>query len=91
MEDKDLTLYFSVLPSEIRYDDRLTSTAKLIYSDLFLLTKIDERDYCEVSNKELSDLYNISSVAVDSCIKALEKYGYIERDTISNIRKIYVL
>ena len=82
--------YWAVLPAEIRYDDRLPASAKLLYAEISSLT--DGCGFCWASNAYFERLYGLSERTIIRLIRALESAGYIriaDADGGASRRKIY--
>ena len=73
MEDKKS--YFAVIPANVRYDDRLSSSEKLLYGEIIALC--NEKGYCWASNNYFARLYGVTAQAVSKWVINLEKTGYI--------------
>ena len=67
--------YLAMLPANVRYDDRLSQTAKLLYAELSSLLGAD--GYCWATNQYFAELYGISTRSVSRHLKLLEDCGYI--------------
>ena len=67
--------YWAVLPAEIRYDDRLPASAKLLYAEISSLTGKD--GYCWADNGYFARLYQITERSVRRLLDALAELGYI--------------
>ena len=85
--------YWAVLPASVRYDDRLTANAKLLYAEISALAQAD--GYCWASNQHLAELFGIDKKTVSRLISKLAEYGYIRVDVERSeagqvvIRKIF--
>ena len=64
------------IPIRILEDQKLTSTAKILYGRLKLLSHKD--GYCYASNSHLASLLNVSNRTITRLIKQLELLGYIK-------------
>lgn len=73
---EDKPKYYVIIPAEVRYDDRLTSTAKLLYGEILTLSR--KEGMCWSSNKYFADLYGLTTQAISAAINLLWKYHYIE-------------
>lgn len=72
--------YYAVLPSNVRYDNRLKDKAKLLYAEITSLT--NEKGFCWASNNYFAELYSISKGTVSKLLSELKKYGYINIELI---------
>ncbi len=80
--------YYSIIPADVRYDKTLTPMAKLLYSELTCLS--NAFGFCTAGNKYFADLYELSEREIRRIIHALKEKGYIQIDSASRPRKIYV-
>ena len=86
--------YYVIIPSRVRYDNRLVPSEKLMYGEILALSS--KTDYCFASNKYFADLYNVSPITVSNWIAHLITYGYLRFDYISSngseytTRKLYI-
>ena len=68
--------YYAVIPSDVRYDERLRSSAKLLYGELTALS--NKEGYCWASNQHFADLYKVDKKTISAWISSLVKLGYIK-------------
>lgn len=87
--------FYTVIPATVRYDNNLSSGAKLLYGDLGALTNLEGK--CWASNKTLAKWFGITERTVQNYLKELKDCGhiYIEilRDSEANKitkREIYI-
>ena len=73
MNDKN---YYTIIPSEIRYDKKLTTLSKLIYGEITALT--NDKGYCWANNNYFAEIYSVSKDTISRAVKQLEKYNYIK-------------
>lgn len=69
------------IPIEILTDDNLSDKEKIIYAIIIYLSK--ENQYCFLTNKTISELFNISVTQVSKLVNSLKDKNYI------NIKLIY--
>ena len=86
--------YFVILPSWVRYDERLKPMEKIIYSELVVLSRV--KGYCYVNNSYFVKLYGVHKNTVSVWINNLVKYGfittkYIMKDKQIEERRIYIV
>lgn len=81
MENKEQPAYYAIIPADVRYDERLTANAKLIYGEITALC--NDKGYCWATNEYFANLYKVSKVSISGWIKNLADCGYvnIELDT----------
>jgi len=68
--------YYAIIPANVRYDERLTPNAKLLYGEITALC--NEKGYCWANNEYFANLYSVSKVSVSKWIQSLIEFGYIE-------------
>lgn len=82
-EESDKTVkrsnWDSLLPAAVRYDSRLKGDAKVLYSEILLLS--NKAGYCYATDQHLAALFDKSRVTISNYIKALKKLGYIRIET----------
>ena len=85
--------YWAVLPAEIRYDDRIPASAKLLYAEISSLT--GREGYCWAENDYFARLYRINERTVRRLLDDLAEFGYIRieeersRHKVLDSRRIY--
>lgn len=72
--------YYAIIPSNVRYDERLTANAKLLYAEITSLCNKD--GVCTASNKYFGNLYKVTSVSVSKWISELVEFGYLRTEMI---------
>lgn len=92
METKtDNPNYFGILPAPIRYDKRISSSAKLLYSELTALS--NKEGYSWASNRYFSELYAVSEKQVSLWFKQLAEAGHLRFELTKKqggtLRKVY--
>ncbi|NCU28900.1 MAG: helix-turn-helix domain-containing protein [Candidatus Moranbacteria bacterium] len=86
--------YYSILTADVRYDTKLSPTAKILYSEITALS--NKNGYCTASNGYFSKLYSLTIRSISNAISTLKEQGYIQVvQVVSNKevieRKIYPL
>ncbi|MBQ4263233.1 MAG: helix-turn-helix domain-containing protein [Bacilli bacterium] len=82
--------FYAILPAYVRYDNELSSTAKLMYAEITALC--NDKGYCWATNKYFSDMFKISDRQVQRTLKNLSNKKYIKIIIDKNTkRKIFVL
>lgn len=70
--------YYAIIPSIVRYDERLSASEKLMYGELTCLT--NKLGYCYASNSYFAKLYGKDASTISRWVKNLEDCGYITID-----------
>lgn len=84
--------YYAVIPASVRYDEKLTPNAKLLYGEITALCK--KQGYCWATNDYFAQLYKTSDKTIGRWIKSLidKKFIYTKVKTFryqdGTIRKI---
>lgn len=69
--------YYAIIPANVRYDNDLIPSAKLLYGEITALC--NKEGYCWASNSYFAELYGVSITTVKNWLKSLEDGGYINR------------
>lgn len=72
--------YFSIIPANVRYDEGLIPSAKLLYSEITALC--NDKGYCWASNEYFAKLYGVSKKTISIWIGQLKDKGYISSQLI---------
>lgn len=82
-EESDKTVkrsnWDSLLPAAVRYDSRLKGDAKVLYSEILLLS--NKAGYCYATDQHLAALFDAGQRTVTRHIAELKKLGYIKIET----------
>lgn len=74
--------YYAIIPANVRYNQKLSANAKLLYGEISALAS--REGYCFASNQYFADLYQVTPRSVIRMVKQLEDGGFIrtqeERD-----------
>ena len=73
---KEKPNYYAVLTSEVRYDNRLSDSEKLLYAEITSLSH--KTGECWASNDYFANLYDVSISTIQRRISKLKKLGYID-------------
>lgn len=72
--------YYAVIPAQVRYDDRLSGKAALLYGEITALASAE--GYCWASNSYFAELYHVQPATIRAWIRALEDCGHIRREEL---------
>lgn len=67
--------YYSILTANVRYDNRLSDSEKLLFAEITSLTQASGE--CWASNDYFAKLYNVSNVTISRRVSKLKNLGYI--------------
>lgn len=91
MDNEKRPSYWAVLPAPIRYDKKLSPSARILYAEISSLT--EETGYCFASNDYFCRLYALSERTIARLLRELEAGGHIRiengRGGKGVLRKIY--
>ena len=83
---------YAIIPSNVRYDEKLNSSEKLLYGEISALT--NKYGYCNAQNKYFSELYKVTITSVSRWISHLQELDYIKIEFIKKdkilSRHIYI-
>lgn len=74
--------YYAIIPADVRYDENLIPSAKLLYGEITALC--NEKGYCWATNDYFSRLYSVSKKTISTWIKSLSDSGYISLQFVRN-------
>ena len=77
---KEQPSYYAVIPSHVRYCEKLGYAERLLYGEITALTGKD--GYCFASNKYFAELYHVTIPTISKWISHLNKYGFIKVEII---------
>lgn len=78
--------YYGILPSKVRYDERLKPMEKIIFSELTALVR--KKGYCYASNMYFATLYGVHKSTVSAWISNLAKCGHITTKCIMKDKRV---
>ena len=78
--------YYSILTAEVRYDNNLTDSEKLLFAEITSLS--NKYGYCTASNNYFAKLYDVSKVTVSRRISSLRDNGYLHVELIKEGNEI---
>ncbi len=87
--------YWAVIPSDVRYDDRIRPNGKILYAEVTALASRD--GYSWADNQYFAEVFGWSIRAVQQLLKQLDELGYIKIEIVKKgnqqskeARKIWV-
>lgn len=86
MNDNITPNFYSIIPADLRYDNRLKATEKLFFSEISALTNV--YGYCYAGNKYFAKLYGCDVRTITRWLSNLEKLGYVKVELIRDERKM---
>lgn len=82
--------YYAIIPAEVRYNDKLSPNAKLLYGEITALS--NKKGMCWATNKYFADLYNVSEVSISKWVSQLIDQALIRTQTNKDgKREIYLI
>ncbi|ELH0989215.1 helix-turn-helix domain-containing protein [Staphylococcus pseudintermedius] len=90
----DQPSYYSIITANVRYDNRLTDSEKLLFAEITSLS--NKHGYCTASNGYFAKLYEVTKVTISRRIANLKECGYLQVEIIRKgneikQRKLYPL
>lgn len=67
--------YFAIIPANVRYDDKISANAKLLYGEITSLC--NDKGICWAGNEYFANLYKTTKVTISRWIKQLKDNDYI--------------
>lgn len=68
--------YYAIIPATVRYDEKLSANAKLLYGEITALTS--KEGYCWASNSFFAKLYKTEPRTIQRWMNLLKKRGHIK-------------
>lgn len=68
--------YYAIITADIRYDNRLTDSEKLLYGEITALSQ--STGECWASNNYFAELYNVTTETISRRISKLRNLGYVD-------------
>lgn len=82
--------YYAIIPAEVRYNEKLSPNAKLLYGEITALS--NKKGMCWATNKYFADLYNVSEVSISKWVSQLIDQALIRTQTNQDgKREIYII
>lgn len=76
----DQPSYYSIITANVRYDNRLTDSEKLLFAEITSLS--NKYGYCTASNGYFAKLYDVVKETISRRISKLAKFGYLHIEII---------
>ena len=67
--------YYAIIPANVRYSEKISANAKLLYGELTALT--NEKGYCWASNSYFAELYKVHKQTISEWIRQLSDANFI--------------
>lgn len=92
-EEERKPAYYSIITAAVRYDNAISPSAKLLYSEITALS--NEKGFCWATNVYFSKLYGVNKGTVSRWMSELEGAGHIKSflaksEKGETIRKIFI-
>lgn len=78
---------YSILPAQIRYNKNLSPTAKILFSEIDMLSH--KNGYCFAANAYFAENFGVSDRQICTCMKQLSQLGFIRIVKEEGQRRIY--
>lgn len=78
--------YYSIITANVRYDNRLTDSEKLLFAEITSLS--NKYGYCSATNGYFARLYEVVKETISRRISNLTKYGYLKIETVKDGKQI---
>lgn len=78
--------YYSVIPASVRYNEELSSSAKLFYGEISALAS--KRGYCWATNSYFANMFKVSERSISEWISLLVKQGHIIVGSDNGVRTL---
>ncbi|MEX2955527.1 helix-turn-helix domain-containing protein [Staphylococcus pasteuri] len=72
--------YYSIITANVRYDNRLTDSEKLLFAEITSLS--NKYGYCTASNGYFAKLYEVTKVTISRRIANLKECGYLNVEIV---------
>lgn len=68
--------YYAIIPANVRYDNKLSASEKLMYGEITALS--NKHGYCTARNSYFTNLYHVNDRTVRRWINNLKNRGYVK-------------
>lgn len=76
----DQPSYYSIITANVRYDNRLTDSEKLLFAEITSLS--NKYGYCTASNNYFAKLYQVVKETISRRISKLQSLGYLKVELV---------
>ena len=80
MADHKFPGYTAVLPPRVRYDEKLSPTAKLLFCEIMAMT--DVKGFCWATNRYLAGLMRVHKNSIPRFVNELAARGYVRTEVV---------
>ena len=84
----DKPSFYSILTADVRYDERLSFFARVLYSEITAMCNV--KGYCSAGNEHFADKFKQSKRTVSGTIARLAELGYLRVEVIRDVGKTVV-
>ena len=77
---KEKPNYYAVITADVRYNNKLTANAKLLYAEITALCNMNGK--CTASTQYFANLYGVTKTSIQNWLKILEDNNHITRHNI---------
>lgn len=67
--------YYAILPAKVRYSEKISAAAKLLYAEISALS--NKEGFCWATNKYFADLYKMDARSISRLVAELKDAGFI--------------
>lgn len=72
----------ALLPEQVRYDKDLTPGAKVLFAEIFTISKISGVGSCDCTNGYFSEKFGTSTKTIKTWVSDLVEAGYLKREVL---------
>lgn len=78
--------YYSIITANVRYDNRLTDSEKLLFAEITSLS--NKYGYCTASNNYFAKLYEVVKETISRRISKLHSLGYLQIELVKQGKEV---
>ncbi len=83
---KEQPSYYSIITANVRYDNRLTDSEKLLFAEITSLS--NKNGYCTASNNYFAQLYEVVKETISRRISKLHSLGYLHIEIVKHGKEV---